>query len=136
MGKHELDNRQYGCRYHETRDITELGDLAERILADLPPAGTEKIPDGTQFGLHVMADVLLHLQVGGMADGFSFADRTTRRYSDQAIDLINYLGRRVESYNWTNPSDPTDRRFVSSVYLWAESGFRSIFWVPGVLRIA
>ncbi|SMD14550.1 hypothetical protein [Kibdelosporangium aridum] len=136
MAKHELDGRVYGSRYHGTRTTTDLADLAERIITELPSAGAENIPVGTEFSIHVMVGVLLHVYVGGLSDEFTFSDRTSGRHSEQATELGNALTRIVESYGWTNPSDPTDRRFVCSVYLLAESDFRSSFWTPGVVRVA
>jgi hypothetical protein len=89
-----------------------------------------------KFSIHVMAGVLLHLHVGGLPDEFTFSDKTTRRYSKAAIELIDCLTHIVESYSWRNAADPTDRRFVCSIYLLAESDFRNAHWTPGVVRVA
>lgn len=135
MAKHELDRREYGSRCYETRTIANIATLAERILADLPPAGTEPLPAGLECSIHVLAGVLLQLQVGGLRDDFTFYDRISHLYSRQALDLIGYLIQFLESYNWTNEGDLMDRRFFVSVYLLAESEYRSDFWIPGVLRV-
>jgi hypothetical protein len=135
MGNHTLRQLEYGYRYYQTRTITDLALLAERILADLPFAGTEYIPAGTEFGIHVHEDVLLHLHVGGLSDEFTFADRLSYRYTEQATQLVGRLCRSMESYNWINRDDPADRRFCCSVHLLAESDYRSSVWTPGVVRI-
>jgi hypothetical protein len=135
MGRHDLSRRVYGARYYETRTITDRALLAERILADLPPAGTGYLPSDAEFSIHVLAGVLLQVQVGGLVDDFTFLDRITRRYSRAANELIAWLGQFMESYNWVNPADATDRRFAVSVYLLAESEYHSMFWTPGVVRI-
>lgn len=135
MGKHELDRREYGSRYYQTRTIHDLTILAERILADLPSSGTYGIPDDAEFSIHVLADVLLQVQVGGLSDDFTFLDRISRSYSRQAKEFVALLTRVMDSYNWTNPNDLTDRRFFTSIYLLAESEYHSDFWTPGVVRI-
>lgn len=135
MGKYELDKREYGSRYYQSRTIQDLTVLAERILADLPSAETYGIPAGTEFGIHVLADVLLQVQVGGLKDEFTFLDRTSRTYSRPAKELIAVLTRILNSYNWTNPDDLADRRFFTSIYPLAESEYHSAFWTPGVVRI-
>lgn len=135
MGKHELDRREYGSRYYQTRTIQDLTVLAERILADLPPAGTCGIPAGAEFSIHVLADVLLQVQVGGLKDEFTFFDRISHSYSRQAKELVALLARIMDSYNWTNPDDLTHRRFFTSIYLLAESEYRSALWASGVVRI-
>jgi len=135
MGRHELDPREYGSRYYRTRTLSDPTVLAERIIADLPPAGTNGIPRGVEFSIHVMGGVLLQVHVGGLTDNFTFAHRRTCRYSIEADDLVAWLTRTVETYNWTNPDDPTDRRFFSSVYLLTESDYHSAFWAAGVVRV-
>lgn len=135
MGKHELDKREYGSRYYQSRTINDLTVLAERILADLPAAGTYGIPTGAEFSIHVLADVLLQVQLGGLSDDLAFIDRISRSYSRQAKELVAMLARIMDSYNWTNPDDLTDRRFFASIYLLAESEYHSAFWTPGVVRI-
>ncbi|HEX3779759.1 MAG TPA: hypothetical protein VHX38_08815 [Pseudonocardiaceae bacterium] len=135
MGKHELDKREYGSRYYQTRTIQDLTVLAERILADLPPSGTYGIPASAELSIHVLADVLLQIQVGGLSDDFTFLDRISRRYSRQAKELITLLTRIMNSHNWTNPDDLTDRRFFTSVYLLPESEYRCGYWVPGVISV-
>lgn len=135
MGKHELDKREFGGRYYQSRTINDLAILAERILADLPPSGTHGIPTGAKFSIHVLADVLLQVQVGGLNDEFTFLDRISRHYSQQAKELIAFLTRVMAAYNWTNPDDLTDRRFFTSVYLLPESEYRCGYWVPGVISV-
>jgi hypothetical protein len=136
MNKHELNRRAYGRRYYETRTIIELDILAERILADLPfLLDPEAVRPGVEFGMHIVANVLLRLQVGGLKDEFTFNDRISGRYSSQAIELLSYLNVVMESYNWTNPARLTDRRFFCSVYLLTEADYHSIFWTPGVVRL-
>ena len=135
MGKHELDMRQYGSRYYRTRTIRNITVLAERILAELPPAGTELMPAGAEFSIHVVGDVLLQVQVGGLRDGFTFLDLISRSYSRHATELIALLIRIMDGYNWWNPGDLTDRRFFTSVYLLAESEYRGGYWSPGVIAV-
>jgi hypothetical protein len=135
MGKHELDRREYGSRYYQTSAIQDLAVLAERILADLPPAGTYGIPTGAEFSIHVLADVLLQVQVGGLSDEFTFFDRVSHSYSPDAKQLIVLVTRIMDSYNWVNPDDLAHRRFFTSVYLLAEVEYRSALWSPGVVRI-
>lgn len=134
MGKHELDKRAYGSRYDQTRAIHDLTVLAERILDDLSSVGLDGVPDSAEFSIWVRADALLQLQVGGLRDAFTFVDRIGHRYSREANALIALLVRAMDSYNWTNPDDPTDRRFFTSIYLLAESEYRSAFWTPGAVR--
>ena len=136
MGNHNLNRREYGARYYETRTITEIDVLAERILADVPYLlDAEVVPAGIDFSIHIVANVLLRLQVGGLSDEFIFADPISHRYSKQAIDLLGYLNILMESYNWVNPGELTDRRFFCSVYLVSEADYRSAFWTPGVVRL-
>jgi hypothetical protein len=136
MNRHHLDRRKYGDRHYGTRTITELDVLAERILADLPMLlDPEAVPVGIDFGIHIVANVLVRLQVGGLKDEFIFADPISHRYSKQAIELISYLNILMESYNWVNPDELTDRRFFCSVYLLAEADYHSVFWTPGVVRL-
>jgi hypothetical protein len=136
MGDHNLNRREYGARYYETRTITELDVLAERILADVPsllPA--DAVPTIVEFGIQIVANVLLRLQVGGLPDEFIFADRISQLHSLRAIDLLGQLTRIMESYNWTNAGELTDRRFFCSVYLLSEADYHSAFWTPGVVRV-
>lgn len=136
MGKHNLDRRKYGSRYRETRNITELDVLAERILADLHAAFDAHVePPNMDFSIHVVANVLLRLQVGGLSDGFTFADAVTRHYNQPAVELIYQLTRILEEYNWINPDELTDRRFFCSVHLLGEAEYRSSCWIPGVTRM-
>ncbi|SRR6266567_9587519 len=136
MNRHHLDRREYGGRHYETRTITELDVLAERILADLPSLlEPDVVPEGIDFGIHLVANVLVRLQVGGLKDEFIFADLISHRYSKQAIELISYLNILMESYNWVNPDGLTDRRFFCSVYLVTEADYHSAFWTPGVVRL-
>jgi hypothetical protein len=134
MGKHELRRRKYGARYSETSTTTDLIVLAERILADLLKED-ECLPSGVECSMYVLGGVLLQVQVGGLADDFTFIDRTTGLYSRQGQDLIAYLASCMDSYNWTNPDDLADRRFFTSVYLLAESEHRSAHWLPGVVAV-
>lgn len=135
MGKHELNRCDYGARYGQTSTVADLGILAERILFDLLSAGADGIPAGSQFGIHVEGNILLQLYVGGLKDEFTFVEPATRRYSDQANVLADHLTQIVESYDWINPDDPTERRFFCSVYLLAELDCRSAFWEPGVVHV-
>ena len=136
MDKHHFDDRRYSCRYDGTRTITALDLLAERILADLPGVlEPDAVPATVEYGIHIVANTLLRLNVGGLPDTFTFSDRVAYRYSPQAIKLIADLNVVLESYNWTNPSQPTDRRFFCSVHLVDEAEYHSIFWTPGVVRI-
>ena len=136
MGKHDFKRRVYGSRYHETRTISELDLLGERILADLPMfLNTTMVPAGADFGIHLVANILLRLNVGGLKDDFIYADPVSGRYTMQAIDLVSYLNIVLESYNWTNHDAFGDRRFFCSVHLINEADYKSIFWTPGVVRI-
>jgi hypothetical protein len=136
MDKHELDKREYGSNYYQTRNIYDLAVLAERILADLPSAGTGPLPADAEFSIHVLAEVMLQVRVGGLRDEFMFVNRATRLYSSRAKQLIAYLARFMQSYDWTNPEDLTDWRFFSSVYLLPESEFRRGSWSPGVITVS
>jgi hypothetical protein len=135
MGKHELKRREYGARYYETRAIADLGVLAERILVDLPLYGSEGLLFGAECSIHVLVGVVLQAQIGRLPDEFAFSGRATHRYSREGVGLIVSLTRFMESYNWTNPDDPTDRRFFTSVYLLAESEYRSGYWSPDVITV-
>lgn len=136
MDRDGTSARVYGSRYHETRTIIQLDVLAERILADLPALlDSERLPASIDFGIQIVANVQLRLSVGGLPDALTFADRVSGRYSRPAIELIGRLVSVLESYNWTNPDKPTDRRFFSSVYLADEAEYRSILWTPGVVRM-
>jgi hypothetical protein len=135
MGKHELRRREYGARYDETRTIADLTVLSERILTDVPLHGSEGLLFGTEYSIHVLVGAVLQVQVGRLPDAFTFVDRAARRYSHQGMDLIVSLTRFMESYNWTNLDDPADRRFFTSVYLLAESEYRSGSWSPDVITV-
>lgn len=128
--------RVYGSRYYETRTIVELDVLAERILADLPSLiDIASVPPTIDFGIHLVANVLLRLNVGGLPDEFTFTDRICERYSQAAVGLASSLTKIMESYNWTNPTELPDRRFFCSVHLLTEADYRSAFWTPGVVRL-
>lgn len=136
MDEYGAEGRVYGSRYYETRTIVELDVLAERILADLPSLiDMAAVPPTIDFGIHLIANVLLRLNVGGLPDEFTFTDRICERYSRAAVQLASRLMEIMESYNWTNPDELPDRRFFCSVHLLSEAGYRSAFWTPGVVRL-
>lgn len=136
MDEYRGDTRIYGSRYHETRTIVELDVLAEQILADLPSVVDPTVaPPTIDFGIHLIANVLLRLNVGGLPDGFTFTDRICEQYSAVAVELMSHLTGIMESYNWTNPNELPDRRFFCSVHLLSEAEYRSAFWTPGVVRL-
>lgn len=129
-------SREYGSRYQETRIIKDLALLAERMIVELSRAtNVDGAPASAEFSIHVIANVLLNVYVGGLPDDFTFADRPSRRHSAEAKALLRELDEVVGSYDWSNPADPTDRRFVYGVHLLAEADFRSVFWTPGVIRL-
>lgn len=136
MAEEETDRFWYGDRFAATQEIVELEALAERILTDLPRMrNAEIVPSDADFGIHLIANVLIHLNVGGLSDDYLFDDRVSGRYSRSATTLVAYLNTFLESYNRISLDRSIDRRFFSAVYLFEESEYRGAFWTPGVSRL-
>ncbi len=129
------EGRVYGCRFDRTRVIKPLPILAERIIDDLSrSAGTGAIPAKATFSALVRANFVLQIHVGGLSDELIYADWRTHWYSEAGTVVIDQVTRIVETYNWSNSSDPGDRRYVCHVWLAPEAHHRSIFWTPGTVR--
>ncbi|MBP2325351.1 hypothetical protein JOF56_005736 [Kibdelosporangium banguiense] len=109
--------------------------MAARIMEDLyEQAGGDPVPADIQFSVHVRVDYELLVLVGGLRDAFAYADTMEPCYTPHGKELAEYIANFVESYNWSNPDDRHDRRFVHSVRLLMEVEWRTIFWTPGEIR--
>jgi hypothetical protein len=117
------DVRSYGPRYNSTSSIVDLATLADRM------------PDGVRVVIQVRPWGQLVFLVPGLSDGFLFASISTTRYSHEANVLMDKLLKFIESYNWNNPDDMTDRRFNAHIHLLSEDEWMGTHWSTGVATL-
>ncbi|MEV6448469.1 hypothetical protein [Amycolatopsis sp. NPDC051716] len=130
------DVRSYGPRYNSTSAIIDLATLADRMLAELTisdnPTG---LPEGVRVLIQVRHWGQLVFLVPGLSDDFLFASISTTRYSHEANVLMDKLLKFIESYNWNNPDDMTDRRFNAHIHLLSEDEWMGRHWSTGVATL-
>ena len=134
--ENEQDVRSYGPRYNSTKAITELPTLADRILSELcSPANPTGLPEGVRVLIEVRRWGQLVFLVAGLDDDFMYASHGTTRYSNEANILMDKMLKFVESFNWNNPDDMTDRRFNAHIDLLSENEWMGVRWLTGVATL-
>jgi hypothetical protein len=128
MADNTVSDRQYGSRYDDTKHITDLRTLAERMLSDWA------LLDGRDCDA---AGVPIELQVRLYGPRFmeviAWGLKDTAIYLRSAPGPLNQTGEQyrreidqfIQSYGWLSRAPQSDRRFFFRVVFVGEREWRS-----------
>lgn len=128
--------RVFGSMVSRTSNMTDPVVLAHYLLVLLKRnVGRDDVPDTTEFTITVTAveetGTKITVLVHGLTDHYLTGGTDDPESTREAMYLGGLIRHFLSEFDWTNPSDPGDRRFQYDVRFLTEDQQKFSIFPPG-----